>query len=77
MLDVTLSIVLISALFAAMYNVLPDTPIAWHDVIVGAVFATLPFAGGKYLIALNIGRRKVASTFGAAGALIVQLLWIL
>jgi membrane protein len=75
-LDVTLSIVLIWALFAAMYKVLPDTPIAWHDVIVGALFATLLFSGGKYLIALYIGSSNVASTFGAAGALIVLLLWI-
>ncbi len=75
-LDVTLSIVLITALFAAMYKVLPDTPIAWHDVIVGAIFATLLFSGGKYLIALYIGSSNVASTFGAAGALIVLLLWI-
>ena len=56
--DFVLSIVLISALFAAMYKVLPDTPIAWHDVIVGAVCATLLFAGGKYLIALYIGQKR-------------------
>lgn len=74
--DFVVSIMLISALFAAMYKVLPDTPIAWHDVVVGAVFATLLFAGGKYLIALYIGQSNVASSFGAAGALIVLLLWI-
>jgi membrane protein len=74
--DFALSIVLTSALFAAMYKVLPDTPIAWHDVIVGAVCATLLFAGGKYLIALYIGQSNIASSFGAAGALIVLLLWI-
>jgi membrane protein len=73
--DFLLSIVLISALFAAMYKVLPDTPIAWHDVIVGAVCATLLFAGGKYLIALYIGQSDISSSFGAAGALIVLLLW--
>jgi membrane protein len=75
-IDFVLSIVLISALFAAMYKVLPDTPIAWHDVLVGAVCATLLFAGGKYLIALYIGSSDIASSFGAAGALIVLLLWI-
>ena len=75
-LDVVLSIVLISALFAAMYKVLPDTPIAWRDVAVGAICATLLFAGGKYLIALYIGSSNIASSFGAAGALIVLLLWI-
>jgi len=75
-LDFVLSVGLISALFAAMYKVLPDTPIAWHDVVVGAVCATLLFAGGKYLIALYIGQSNIASSFGAAGALIVLLLWI-
>ena len=74
--DFLLSIVLISALFAAMYKVLPDTPIAWHDVIVGAICATLLFTGGKYLIALYIGQSDISSSFGAAGALIVLLLWI-
>jgi membrane protein len=71
-----LSIGLVSAMFAAMYKVLPDTPIAWRDVAIGAIFATLLFEGGKYLIALYIGRSNIASSFGAAGALIVLLLWI-
>jgi membrane protein len=71
-----LSAVLISAMFASVYKILPDTPIAWRDVGVGALFATALFEGGKYLIALYIGRSNIASTFGAAGALIVLLLWI-
>lgn len=75
-LDFVLSVVLVGILFAAMYKILPDTPIAWRDVLVGALVATLLFAGGKYLIALYIGRSNVASSFGAAGALIVLLLWI-
>ncbi|MFO1080971.1 MAG: YihY/virulence factor BrkB family protein [Reyranellaceae bacterium] len=75
-LDFVLSIGLVAALFAAMYKVLPDTPIAWRDVGVGALVATVLFAGGKYLIALYIGSSNVASSFGAAGALIVLLLWI-
>jgi membrane protein len=71
-----LSVVLISAMFASIYKILPDTPVAWRDVGVGAFFATLLFEGGKYLIALYIGRTNIASSFGAAGALIVLLLWI-
>jgi membrane protein len=76
LVDFALSIVLMWALFAAMYKVLPDSPIAWHDVGIGAVVATALFAGGKYLIALYIGSSDIASSFGAAGALIVLLLWI-
>ena len=75
-LDFLLSIVLVCALFAAMYKVLPDTPVAWRDVGIGAFGATVLFAGGKYVIALYIGSSNIASSFGAAGALIVLLLWI-
>src|SRR5262245_24478963 len=74
--DFVLSTVLMSAMFAAMYKILPDTPIAWRDVGIGALVATLLFVGGKYLIALYIGSSNIASSFGAAGALIVLLLWI-
>ena len=75
-LDFVLSIVMISAMFGAMYKVLPDTPIAWHDVVIGSLVATALFEGSKYAIALYIGRSNIASSFGAAGALIVLLLWI-
>lgn len=74
--DFAMSIALISGMFAIMYKVLPDTPIRWRDVAVGALMATGLFEGGKYLIALYIGQANVASSFGAAGALIVLLLWI-
>src|SRR5207245_5975960 len=71
-----ISFALISLLFAAIYKVLPDTPIAWRDVAIGAVVTALLFAVGKTLIGLYIGSSKVASSYGAAGALIVILLWI-
>jgi membrane protein len=74
--DFVISVVLISGMFAIMYKVLPDTQIRWRDVAVGALMATGLFEGGKYLIALYIGQTDVASSFGAAGALIVLLLWI-
>ncbi len=74
--DFVISAVLISGMFAIMYKVLPDTPIRWRDMAVGALMATGLFEGGKYLIALYIGQTDVASSFGAAGALIVLLLWI-
>jgi membrane protein len=74
--DFVVSFALLSALFAAMYKVLPDTPIAWRDVAAGAICATLLFVAGKYAIAFYIGESNVASSYGAAGALIVLLLWI-
>jgi membrane protein len=74
--DFVISTALIGFLFAAIYKVLPDKPIAWRDVAIGALATALLFEGGKYLIALYIGKSDIASTYGAAGALVVLLLWI-
>jgi membrane protein len=74
--DVVLSALLIGGLFAAMFKVLPDTDIAWRDVAVGALASTILFEGGKYAIAFYVGQTNVASSYGAAGALIVLLVWI-
>jgi len=75
-LDFVISIGLMWGMFAAIYKVLPDTPVAWRDVAIGALVTTSLFQGGKYLIALYIGQSDLASSFGAAGALIVLLVWI-
>jgi membrane protein len=74
--NVVLSIVLISALFAVIYKVLPDKPISWHDVGVGSVVTAVLFTIGKTIIGLYIGSSQVASSYGAAGALVIVLLWI-
>ena len=74
--DFVISTTLIGFMFAAIYKVLPDKPIAWHDVAIGALVTALLFEAGKYLIALYIGQSDVAASWGAAGALIVLLLWI-
>ena len=75
-LNVVVSFALISVLFAAIYKVLPDTPLKWRDVIVGAVITAALFTVGKSLIGWYIGSSAVASSYGAAGALIVLLLWV-
>jgi hypothetical protein len=69
--DVVLSAALIGGMFAAMFKVLPDTDIAWRDVAIGALASTVLFEGGKYAIAFYIGQSNFASSYGAAGALIV------
>jgi len=71
-----ISFALISVLFAAIYKVLPDKDLEWRDVVVGAVVTAFLFNIGKFLIGLYIGSSEVASSYGAAGALIVALLWI-
>jgi membrane protein len=75
-LNVIVSLALISFLFAAIYKVLPDRNLEWADVIIGAVVTAVLFTVGKSLISWYIGSSAVASSFGAAGALIVLLLWV-
>jgi membrane protein len=75
-LNVVVSLVLISFLFAAIYKVLPDRNLKWGDVVVGAIVTGVLFTIGKTLISWYIGSSAVASSFGAAGALIVLLLWV-
>jgi membrane protein len=76
LVDLLLSGLLIAGVFAAIYRILPDRDLGWSDVLPGALFAAVLFQGGKYLIAFYIGATGIASSFGAAGALIVMLLWI-
>jgi membrane protein len=75
-LNGVLSILLISLLFAAVYKVLPDRSLKWSDVAVGAAVTAILFTVGKSLISWYIGSSAVASSFGAAGGLIVLLLWV-
>ncbi|HYZ61967.1 MAG TPA: YihY/virulence factor BrkB family protein [Acetobacteraceae bacterium] len=74
--NIVISFVIVSALFAAVYKILPDRDLSWKDVIVGAVVTALLFTVGKTLIALYIGSTAVASSYGAAGALVIVLVWI-
>lgn len=74
--NIVLSFVIITGLFAAIYKVLPDADIEWRDVWVGAAFTSLLFTIGKYLLGLYLGNSGAASSFGAAGSLVLILLWI-
>jgi membrane protein len=75
-LNGVVSLILISFLFAAIYKVLPDRQLEWRDVAIGAVVTALLFTIGKALISWYVGSSAVASSYGAAGALIVLLLWV-
>ena len=70
------SFALITLLFAMIFKVLPDVKIAWRDVWIGAVVTALLFTIGKFLIGLYLAKSSVASTYGAAGSLVIVLLWI-
>jgi membrane protein len=74
-LNILVSLALFTLLFGAIYSVLPDTPIAWRDVAVGSFVTAALFTAGKSLIGWYLGRAAPSSGYGAAGALIVLLLW--
>jgi membrane protein len=67
---------IITVLFAMIYKVLPDRKVAWRDVWLGALVTSLLFNLGKIAIGLYIARTSVASSYGAAGALAVLLVWV-
>jgi membrane protein len=71
-----LSFVVITFMFAVIYKLLPDVKIAWRNVWTGAAVTAVLFTIGKTLIGLYLGRSTVASVYGAAGSLIVILLWV-
>ena len=71
-----MSFLMVSAMFAAIYKILPDRDVTWRDVTVGAVVTAFLFTIGKSLIGWYIGSSKVATSYGAAGALMVVLLWV-
>jgi membrane protein len=75
-LTFVVSFALIIFLLALIYKFVPDVEIAWKDVWIGAVVTALLFTLGKFLIGLYLGKSSVASTYGAAGSLVIVLLWI-
>lgn len=75
-LTALLSFAILVALFALIFKVLPDVEIGWRDVWIGATVTAILFGAGKYLLSLYLGRSSLASSFGAAGALILVLVWV-
>jgi membrane protein len=75
-LNFVLSLALITLLFAMIFKFLPDAKIAWHDVWIGAFITAALFTAGKFALGLYLGKSGVGSSYGAAGSLIVLLLWV-
>jgi membrane protein len=71
-----ISFAVVTLLFALIYKVLPDVKIAWRDVWIGAAVTALLFTIGKFLLGLYLGNASVGSAYGAAGSLLVILVWI-
>ena len=75
-LNSILSLAVITLLFGMMFKILPDANIAWRDVWIGALITALLFTLGKFALGFYLGRSGIASSYGAAGSLIVLLLWV-
>ncbi len=67
---------IITLLFAVIIKVLPDGKISWKDTLIGAGLTSLLFMVGKFLIGVYLGQSGVTSTFGAAGSIVLILLWV-
>jgi membrane protein len=74
--NTTVSLAVITALFTVLYRVLPDVKLRWRDVAVGAFATAVLFTIGKQLIGLYLGRSSTVSMYGAAGSIVVLLVWV-
>lgn len=71
-----LSLAVTIILFALIYKILPDADFSWRDVWLGATVTALLFTVGKWVLGLYLGNQTLSSAYGAAGSLVVFLLWI-
>lgn len=74
--ETLLSLLVVALLFCAIFKVLPDVVLQWRDVVVGALVTALLFTFGRYAIATYLAYTATASTYGAAGSVVLILLWV-
>ena len=74
--QIAISLAVFTILFAAIFKILPDVQIGWKHVWTGSFITALLFIGGKYLIGLYLSKAAVGSEYGAAGSLVLLLLWV-
>lgn len=74
--NIVISLALVTVIFGLLFKVLPDAKIKWRDVWVGAAITTLLFGLGKYLIGFYLGNSTFNSAYGAAGSLVIILVWV-
>ena len=75
-MNFAVSFVIITGLFALIFKVLPDAKVAWRDVWIGAALTSALFTIGKFALGVYLGKSNVASAYGAAGSLVLVLLWV-
>jgi membrane protein len=74
--NLVLTFLVTAFIFAVIFKVLPDADIKWRDVAIGAIVTSLLFMVGKFAIGLYVSKSEVGSTYGAAGSLVVLLVWV-
>ncbi|MBA3480927.1 MAG: YihY/virulence factor BrkB family protein [Pirellulales bacterium] len=74
--EALLSLALITLLFALIYRFIPDVRVAWRDVWLGAIVTAILFVAGKTLFGLYLGHSTIGSSYGAAGSLVIVMLWV-
>jgi membrane protein len=70
------SIVAMAVLFALIFKLMPNVPLEWGDVIIGAIFTSLMFTAGRVLLGWYLSGAGFTDTYGAAGSLVVLLVWV-
>jgi membrane protein len=75
-INILLGFAITTALFALIFKVLPDVKIAWADVWIGATITSILFSFGRFLLGQYLGRASFSSTYGAAGSIVVILVWV-
>jgi membrane protein len=71
-----ISLIVVALLFAMIFRLVPDVPITWKDVWLGAVISAVLFELGRFLLGFYFGRSALAANYGAAGSLIIILVWV-
>lgn len=74
--NLTLGLVLTAGIFAALFRYLPDAKVAWKDVWIGAAITSVLFAVGRFVLGYYLGHSSIAGPFGAAGSLVIVLVWV-
>ena len=76
LINFLVSFAIVTLLFAMIYKLLPDRSIQWSDVWIGAIITSLLFTIGKFVIGVYLGKSDVGIAYGAAGSLVVMLMWV-
>lgn len=75
-INLLITFITISFLFAIIFKILPDARIEWRDVIIGSITTAILFMIGKFAIGFYLGKTHISSTYGAAGSIVIILLWV-